>query len=347
MKQFDQICREPFEVYSCEPRSPDSSEPQPSTTGESSTPAEPEPKTVLSQNTDSEPQPSTSGESSTPAEPEPKTVSLQNTDSKKLSLRSEAWTPRKKNLKRRLDFVSKSASDMKKRHADNIKDLRAKLRVSKVKELNQVIKRKQTTTDNLRTQIHNNEVAKDLTETKKKLFNLGQKYQRLKKQRRKPNAAGSCTRCQIVYDEFDRLSDHFKVKDDTIRTLENEKLLLEERLAAFEELGTGSYSSLVKEGKTYTHDMRMLVYDSLVNHVPTGNIPLLIEKFVKRSGLQLEHLPHRHTVEMMARELGVISDFQVAERLMQGDDLTLGFDATTQEGCTSMKSMSPASKIAM
>ena len=98
-----------------------------------------------------------------------------------------------------------------------------------------------------------------------------------------------------------------------------------------EEHGTASYSSLVKEGKTYNHDMRMLVYDSLVNHVPTGNIPLLIEIFLKRSGLQLEHLPHRHTVEMMAKELGVISDFQVAERLMQGDDLTLGFDATTQE----------------
>ena len=139
MKQFDQICREPFEVSSCEPRSPDSSEPQPST----------------------------SGESSTPAEPEPKTVPSQDTDSKNLSLRSEAWTPRKKNLKRRLDFVSKSASDMKKRHAENIRDLRAKLHASKVKKLNQVIKRKQTTIDNLRTRIHNNEVAKELTKQKR------------------------------------------------------------------------------------------------------------------------------------------------------------------------------------
>ena len=34
----------------------------------------------------------------------------------------------------------------------------------------------------------------------------------------------------------------------------------------------------------------------------------------------------------MTRELGVISDLQVGERLMSSDNLTLGFDATTQEG---------------
>ena len=34
----------------------------------------------------------------------------------------------------------------------------------------------------------------------------------------------------------------------------------------------------------------------------------------------------------MARELGIISDFQAAELLLQNQDVTLGFDATTQEG---------------
>ena len=37
-------------------------------------------------------------------------------------------------------------------------------------------------------------------------------------------------------------------------------------------------------------------------------------------------------VEMMTRELGLVSDFQSAEILMAKDNLTLGFDATTQEG---------------
>ncbi len=34
----------------------------------------------------------------------------------------------------------------------------------------------------------------------------------------------------------------------------------------------------------------------------------------------------------MTRELGVVSDFQCAEMLTSEADLTLGFDATTQEG---------------
>ena len=37
-------------------------------------------------------------------------------------------------------------------------------------------------------------------------------------------------------------------------------------------------------------------------------------------------------MEMMTRELGMISDLQVGELLMSSDNLTLGFDATTQEG---------------
>ena len=46
----------------------------------------------------------------------------------------------------------------------------------------------------------------------------------------------------------------------------------------------------------------------------------------------MDSIPHRTTVEMMTRELGVISDLQVGELLMSSDNLTLGFDATTQEG---------------
>ncbi len=38
------------------------------------------------------------------------------------------------------------------------------------------------------------------------------------------------------------------------------------------------------------------------------------------------------TVEQMARELGVVSNLQAAEIAMVTNNLTLGFDATTQEG---------------
>ena len=43
-------------------------------------------------------------------------------------------------------------------------------------------------------------------------------------------------------------------------------------------------------------------------------------------------ISHRTTVEIMTRELGVIADLQVGELLMSSDNLTVGFDATTQEG---------------
>ena len=46
----------------------------------------------------------------------------------------------------------------------------------------------------------------------------------------------------------------------------------------------------------------------------------------------LEKVPHRNTVEIMARELGVVSDLMVAEMMMEEEHLTIGFDATTQEG---------------
>ena len=46
----------------------------------------------------------------------------------------------------------------------------------------------------------------------------------------------------------------------------------------------------------------------------------------------MDIISHRTTVEIMTRDLGVISDFQVGELLMSSDNLTLGFDATTQGG---------------
>ena len=49
-------------------------------------------------------------------------------------------------------------------------------------------------------------------------------------------------------------------------------------------------------------------------------------------GTKIDTVPHRRTVEMMTRKLGVMSDLQVMEILMQTSNLTLGFDATTLEG---------------
>lgn len=87
-----------------------------------------------------------------------------------------------------------------------------------------------------------------------------------------------------------------------------------------------------KDGKTYSVETRMKVFDALVNQVPTENIPKLMDKFAKRSGEKLTDVPIRATVKQMARELGVIADLQSSEIAIKTKDITVGFDATTQEG---------------
>ena len=74
------------------------------------------------------------------------------------------------------------------------------------------------------------------------------------------------------------------------------------------------------------------MYDAIENNLPTKNIPHIIETFARRTVLHLERVPHRTTCEMMTRELGIMSDSQLAEMLMKYEKLNIGFDITTQEG---------------
>ena len=68
-----------------------------------------------------------------------------------------------------------------------------------------------------------------------------------------------------------------------IRGLENDKLYLEETVQTLKE--SSSTSNLQKEGKQFSIDMRLFVYDSIVNHVPTKNVPILIENMPNGPGL--------------------------------------------------------------
>ena len=47
--------------------------------------------------------------------------------------------------------------------------------------------------------------------------------------------------------------------------------------------------------------------------------------------LTSNYAPQRSSVELMVRELGAIAELQTAEMIMSTKNLTLGFDATTQE----------------
>ena len=60
-----------------------------------------------------------------------------------------------------------------------------------------------------------------------------------------------------------------KAKTATIVHLDNEKIMLEEAIESLQASGT---PSLEKEGKTFPPEIRMFVYDAIVNHVPTKSV---------------------------------------------------------------------------
>ena len=62
------------------------------------------------------------------------------------------------------------------------------------------------------------------------------------------------------------------------------------------------------------------------------SVSTLLSKIGEHTGYQFSHIPHHTTVEQMMHELGVILDLLTAEIAFSTKNLTLGFDATTQEG---------------
>ena len=87
--------------------------------------------------------------------------------------------------------------------------------------------------------------------------------------------------------------------------------------------------------KTHKHfpvNMRMLAYTCLKNNAPSTGIPDIIKRCVKLFNINVNNIPHRSTIENMSLELGILADYITAEFMIQNKNLTLGFDATTQEG---------------
>jgi hypothetical protein len=87
---------------------------------------------------------------------------------------------------------------------------------------------------------------------------------------------------------------------------------------------------------TFSTKIRMMVHECLVSNVPTANISSLLLKLLGHAGITVESIPQKSTIENMVHELGIISDLQVAEVVMHNSNLTLDFNATTQEGIHSV-----------
>ena len=354
MEKYSSLCCESYTLFHPiqEDQQPDPEEPPP---GHSDNSAQleldhshPDPEPGLADLEEPQPGPSDSLEQSEraltmdPETPLPGGPNHSKSNTPRSSVRSSRrqlynLTPRKLKMKKRLEFVSQTNIAMKERHTNTVKKLRSQIntqKLNRMKYLNQDISRKKTALLKKGEQIHilrkklaqpQDENGEELATTRKKLKAMSKKCKRLTKEKANSSVSLSCN--YIAMSQFIELQEKLRKKDETVGGLEDKILTLEDAIKSLKE-----ESSMEKEGKTYSMDMRFHVYDLLVNNVPTKNIPILIEKFTKRLGITVEKVPHRSTVELMARELGIVSDFQAAEMLMKEENLTLGFDATTQEG---------------
>lgn len=248
----------------------------------------------------------------------------------------EVVTPRKKELKKRILFECKTKMNLKKRFMETTKSLRSQLKSArsiKIKYLNQdksrlkrIIAKKEARITQLETE---NRAGIELEKTKLQLKELNRSHRRLLQANKGKRATAASVTVSV--EEHADLLNIIKIKDGEIAALQNEKLILEETIQDLQK-SQGDVKRSKKDRKTYSLDTRMTVYTSVINQVPTQNIPDVIAQFSEYSGERIDYVPHRTTVEQMTRELGIISDLQTAELCVKTCNLTLGFDATTQEG---------------
>ena len=232
-----------------------------------------------------------------------------------------------------LDTERKLRENMRKRFRTENSVLRRKLQILRV--LNQKIKRQKK-----RIEAMKEYTAKAESERNEKLkieiAVLQQKVTAMEKNRARRKQYS--IKSQKIQDERnEREKDDMLKESERIIRDQSDKLckaeiaidVLGEELASLKDSSTIPAHSGKKQ---FNMNTRMMVYDAIINQVPTMNIPLLMQSFSRRLGAALDHVPHRTTVEQMAKELGVISQLQCAEALLANSNVTIAFDATTQEG---------------
>ena len=252
------------------------------------------------------------------------------------SRRGDPLTPRKAKIKQRLDFVTATSSAMKQMYKKKVRELRGRQKMPQ-RCINQAIQRqkdrvekKSTEIRKLRDMLYGNALYIELEKKRSDIKKLRDTHRILIQLKRKDQETVSVVK-------YDRLHRKMKEKDTVIGELQHENLLLQETV---EDLSSKSNTDTSTEhhegpkvdGKTYSSAMRMKVYDCITNKVPTANIPVILQKIAKRDGIDLENIPQRSTVELMARELGAIAELQAAETILANNNVTVGFNATTQEG---------------
>ena len=245
------------------------------------------------------------------------------------SLRKTPTSPNK--LVKRLHSVQKSTIRFRQRNRKKMELLNSKINLTKVctiKTLNRELKRKSNAIKALKQKIadiesqHSKTAMAQQNIALQRSLDSAKRDVRRKTEKLRKSETESAEEVHKIVDENQKLKKDLEETTSRINFLEN----------SLDEASTSADSALQKEGKSFSPKMRMLVYTNITNNVPTNNIPGLIKSTCELLGLNTPQLPCRNTVEIMTRELGVISDYFAAELLINGKNATIGFDATTQEG---------------
>ncbi|XP_065660553.1 uncharacterized protein LOC136084481 [Hydra vulgaris] len=241
-------------------------------------------------------------------------LSLPNKRSPLLSrLRADQLTPRKKLLKRRLSVFATEIATEKQKHREDVKVLKEEIKTKpRLKHLKETIARKEKTIRSLRNKFKVQRLNLQLNKLQISNFRLKKELQ--------------STQTKLSTEEV-ILRQQLADKNAEISVLQNDMLILQEKI---EQMQQKIQSTRCK--KVYSFDSRALIYDMLECQVPTHSVPQLLHKVGEYFGYRFSDIPHRKTVEQMMRELGIISELQAAEIAFSTKNLTLGFDATTQEG---------------
>jgi hypothetical protein len=245
MTKFRAVCDEPFRVLP-KPKNP--------STSRSSTPAPP----MVSP-------PST-----------PSTSAVAPASSGCMTRSSSKATPQKQRLKMML-ASSRLSTDKKK---DRIRQLKKRLKAPK-KVVNQTIRRKNLTIAKLNQQLKELALQSSQTAMGQQVAELQEEVNRLKaaamrRRQRNRNKALICGHLPLL-----------KSKDEEITQLQHDKLLLQEELEAERQQQLTAQSktiSLMQDGKSYSANTRMLVFDYVTHNVPMEAIPPLVEQSMVRHG---------------------------------------------------------------
>ena len=114
--------------------------------------------------------------------------------------------------------------------------------------------------------------------------------------------------------------------DDSMRDNEITETILKDSF------DTSSLSTK-KDKKMYSFQMRKVMYKCIVDKVPVDAAGGTVAYIVKQlTGRQLEAIPDSTTFRRAARELGILSDLQTASVLLNGENVTIAWDATSVNG---------------